>query len=620
MTSLDEFMSDWKGPRANSHLAKMLKGKGVRMSDELKRITALPRRQGVPDYTQLLTSAFKTKHGTWRLRPLQAQSLYEMWQFGGLFCMIPVGGGKTLPSMLAGPLFKAKKPMLLVPANLLHKAQKVDYPELRKHFRLHPQQMFYSHEKLQTEKNKDLLLRIQPDVLVIDEAHGFKNPKAKRTRVLLRYLDSARKAGYEVKLICLSGSMTRKSLRDYWHLLTRCLPEHAPIPRHWRDMDEWANAIDADVKEDQRMQPGALLSLCDPKYEPVEDLDYVRARKAYRRRLVETPGVIASTVAGFDGGLEIHEIPVESSNVPNEIKSAFFNLRQDGTMPDGDLVTDSMSLWRAASQLAFGYFTRFKWQGVSKDGKPDLEWLDKRRNWHKVVREVLKTGQKRKPPLDSTMEVARAFEQGDLYDPAYNEWRGVRDRYSEYPNNMPPTEEVWISPAMVYHAAHFVSKINKTVQKKTIVWTSSPILGKALAQTMKCPYFGAGEKASRAIEKHNGLCVASVQSHGIGKNLQRFHTNVLVGSLHGSSNWQQWLGRTHRQGQNEDTVRFYLYLHAKEVNNALHTAITEAQYVEDTTGEPQKLQQATMNVKTPDEVEELLTGAAQDPLWSTKGF
>ncbi len=615
--TLDELMGEWK-PRANSKSAETLRGLGVSMSEDLKRVIALPRRTEaeVPDYTQLLTDAFKRPKGQMKLRHLQAQTLYEVWTYRGAFCMMPVGSGKTIPSFLTPRILKAKIPLLLVPANLLHKAQKIDYPELRKHFRLHPNQVFCSHEKLQTEKNKDYLLKMKPDCIVIDEAHYFKNTKAKRTRVLLRYLDSARKANYPVSLICLSGSMTRKSLRDYWHLITRCLPHQSPLPLSWNMMDEWANAIDAEVTEDRRMQPGALMHLCDPAKEPPGEPDYVRARKGFRRRLVETPGVIATNQVGFDGGIEIHEVPVAIEEIPNEVKHAFFNLRDAGATPDGELVTDAMSLWQKGSQLAFGYFTRWDWKKATKDGKPDLEWLDKRRNWHKIVREVLKYGQNYKPPLDSVMEVTNAFEDGKLWDVAFNEWHEIRERYAHFPNKRPPVEEVWISPYAVYHAAGVMKKLGK----KTIAWTASPIVGKALAQVLKIPYFGAGDKASREIDKHKGPCVASVQSHGTGKNLQRYENNLLVGSLHGSSNWQQWLGRTHRSGQKADTVRFYLYLHSKEIHNALYTAITEAEYVEQSTGEPQKLQQATMNVKSVEEVEALLEGRRQNPLWSVAGF
>lgn len=616
-------MGDWK-PRPNSKAGQFLREEvGVSMSEDFKRILALPRRGPLSpkDIKQLqlkMTMAFSRPRGTQVLRALQAQALYEIYMMQGGFCLMPVGSGKTIVTMVAPTMLGARVPLLLVPAQLLKKAQQKDYPQLRAHWRLHPRQVFCSHERLGHNNNKDYLYDVNPDVIIIDEAHSFKSTKSVRTKVLLRYIDDCRKHNRPLTLVCLSGSMTRNSIRDYWHLITRALPRGCPLPLSWRLMDQWANALDAKVRDGNRVQPGALLKLCHPAHEPETDPPITRARKGFRRRLVETPGVIATKSSGFgdeaEPGMEIHEREVKDSEIPDVIKAAFFQLRNTGEMPNGDIATDAFSMWRVASQLAFGYYTMWDWPGCPAfglpPGQPDVEWLEKRANWHRVIRETLKNGSHYKPPLDSQLNVEKAFSEGRLSHQYYNEWYDIRERYSAYPNNEPPTKTIWVHDFALMNAAKLLNKTGK----KTIVWTSSPSLGERLAGGLGIPYYGAGN--DKILYHKQGPCVASVDAHGTGKDLQYFDTNILLGSLHGNLNWQQWMGRTHRPGQKADTVRYFIYLHAKELYNVLTKAMDEATYYDDTVGDPQKLTKATMNVMSDEEADALLKGTKPNPLWN----
>src|SRR5438128_2692375 len=94
--------------------------RSVANSQELKRILALPRRVADgSDLVEPLTQALKTPTGTQTLRPVQAQALYDMGTYGGLFGPLRVGSGKTLVTLLAPLLLEAKRPVLLLPANLI---------------------------------------------------------------------------------------------------------------------------------------------------------------------------------------------------------------------------------------------------------------------------------------------------------------------------------------------------------------------------------------------------------------------------------------------------------------------------------------------------------------------
>jgi hypothetical protein len=229
-----------------------------------------------------------------------------------------------------------------------------------------------------------------------------------------------------------------------------------------------------------------------------------------------------------------------------------------------------------------------------------------------VLREVLKKGARYKTPLDSNFQVYNAFERGELSAPEFNVWYNLKLRYKDAGgnNNCPPTEIVWLSDWMVKSAA----KTAKKLGKGTIVWVSRPAFGKALAKTLEVPYFGAGDEG---IISYTGGCVASAKAHGTGKNLQHFHKNLLAGSIYGGAQYQQWMGRTHRSGQKEDTVEYHFYLHVKELRNAFDKALVEAQYSQATMGDPAKLLNATLNVRSS---AELSLQIDKDPLWTIENF
>jgi hypothetical protein len=99
-------------------------GGGVQSSAELTRIAGLPRRRWSPEQTTTnvgaLTTALRTPKGRQELLPLQAIALAELAQWRGVFAPIPVGGGKTLLSLLASRMLPGvERPLLLLPAHLI---------------------------------------------------------------------------------------------------------------------------------------------------------------------------------------------------------------------------------------------------------------------------------------------------------------------------------------------------------------------------------------------------------------------------------------------------------------------------------------------------------------------
>ena len=149
----------------------MFQGEPVEHTSELSRILALPRRQ-MPDGEALaerLTRALKKEGGTMSLRPVQAIALYEAARVGGLFAPIPVGGGKTLLSLLLPTVLEAKRPLLLLPAALCGKTH-AERQKLSTHWQIRDGVRIFSYERLSLMNSAKELHISRPD-LKIGRAH-----------------------------------------------------------------------------------------------------------------------------------------------------------------------------------------------------------------------------------------------------------------------------------------------------------------------------------------------------------------------------------------------------------------------------------------------------------------
>lgn len=555
---------------------------GVSYGAEFRRIEALPRRPAPVIDIGLLTQYLRLPGGTQELRPNQAACLSDAYDFGGLFGLQGTGAGKTLISLLAPTVLGAERPVLLVPASLKYKTEKIDIPFYAQHWRMHPHLKVVSNQTLQTLNSRDLLYRYMPDLLILDEAHEYRNRKAARTQRLLRYFRDYP----HTKLIALSGTLTKRSIRDYWHLIKHALPTHCPLPLHWQELLEWSEALDEDVPDNKRRPAGALARFC---------AQGENTRQGFRRRLVETPGVVATQETSCDASLYIFEREIE--RVPPEVVQAFERLRTTATTPSGDELTDQMNVWRRGKELAYGFFYRWVWP----NNEPDLEWLDARRAWRKFVRETL---QFNRQGLDSELAVARAVQAGQYDASLYEEWMRVKDRWKPHP----PREAVWVSDYLVQDAQRWLS------EHTGIVWVEHDAVGNKIAQTTGLPYFGAAaDEALLTFAATRQSFVASVHAHGKGKNLQNYAKALMVCCPSGGDVWEQLLARHHRPGQASDEVTCYVYQHTRELWSAFTQALKDGCYIEDSTGQRQKLNVASILRLTDLAAIGRMSGA--DPLW-----
>lgn len=505
-----------------------------------------------------MTDALRAPGGTMKLRPVQALALLEIMQNGGGFCPMGVGTGKTLVFLLAPVVLGLRRAVGLLPASLLQKTED-ERQAYAKHFRVDRALQLFSYEMLGRTNAATLLETKSPDGLITDESHRLKNPKAACTRRVSRWM----KEHPGTKFVSMSGTMSKKSLRDFAHLLRWSLgASNAPIPQAEAELDEWADALDERVPPLQRVKPGALVSLGPA----TGDDELSRARRCFQDRLVSTPGVVCSLNGSqVDCSLYIEGLTYD---VNDATEANFETLRGKWETPDGWALSEAAEVWAKARELSLGF--HYVW-----NPRPPDEWLAARRAWAAFVRETLS----RSRTLDSEKQVADACLAGELQDDDFRAWKAIEPTFKIN------QEAVWHDDSALDFCAAWLAR------EKGIAWVQHTFFGRELAKRAGLSYFGQNglDAKGNDIRHAKGPIIASISANGTGKNLQQWHKNLITSCPTGGDVLEQLIGRTHREGQTADEVEVEIMLGCVEHFEAFERARAEAIMAHDMFGAPQRL-------------------------------
>lgn len=561
-----------------SKLGKLFRRHGVSASKELDRIVTIPRRASSGSYTDL-TPVYGKIGSTWRLWQIQNAALHEAKSAGGLLAPIGVGHGKTIISLLVGKHMEAERVVLLVPPQLRVQLIKYDIPRLNKEFFL-PLELLnvVAYSELSSASNADVLDRLSPDLIVADECHHLRHRSAARTKRFLRFM----RATPGCRFVGLSGTITRRSIRDFAHLSELALRSRSPVPLDYHTLNEWAEAID--VGKDP-LPAGELAQLCND--EELTALTHTTGvlqaqpiiREAFRRRLVETPGVVATEEGAIGTSLVLRGL---RPKVPAEVQIALSRLRDTWEIGEEELVS-ILDVTRVGCQLAGGFYYRWVWpKDETGKAKKDYEWLEARKEWHKELREILKLS---RAGLDSPLLVENAIRRGELESTCHAEWARVKPRY----NPTPPREAVWIDDYLVKEAVKWGKDCTKA--EPGIIWFLWKELGEKISKAGGFPFIGGGadEELANVEPRKTPVIVASQRAHGTGKNLQTFCKNLFTTPMAGGAEFEQTLARTHRPNQVADEVTADIFVHTQEMERCFSGAMKDAQYIQDSQGQKQKL-------------------------------
>lgn len=561
--SLESLLRAAPGPA--TYAASIVDSLGFAIPDsaEFRRVDALPRRVlGEPAPTvelfrrRLCLDSQCVFYGP--LFPVQYSALNEAAEHRGLFGPIGVGAGKALISLLLPTVWGCTRPLLLVPHSLVTQTRRI-YDHLKLHWKLVTPSIV-SYWTLSRPESATLLLDLKPDCIVADEAHalagaGGAGPRRSRFRDFFRQYPNT-------PFAALSGTMADKKLTDYASLAGLALHAGAPVPLNYKDRAAWGLALD-DLGKFGNCPPGVLAKWQAAGESP---------REGYRRRVVETPGVVATSKTECDASLTIQAL---APAVPDDVAAHLEELRRTWSRPDGEYFDSPLEFYRYGLQLSLGFYLRWK-------TKAPEEWLAARRAWNKEVCDFLRY--RAKPGLDSPGLYEQSVRFGSTQSSNYTLWTRVKDTFK------PRTECVWLSDfAMGYVTGWGAAEPG-------IVWTASPDFARRLARATGWAYYGRGPKAAAEILDVTGkeTIIASIDAHGTGRNLQMYDRALVTECPSSGKAWEQVLGRLHRSGQKSDSVSYYVLQHTKETRNAFDSAQRNTRYQSETFTQPPRLLRASL--------------------------
>lgn len=563
--------------------------RSVQPSAELERIAALPRRRwGAAQSSEIvaeLTRALRTPTGSQTLLPHQAIALAEIAAFGGgAYLPLPVGAGKTLISLLAPRMLPhVRRPLLITRASLVAKtiAEEQGY---RRDWVLPVFRRIESYERIARVGAADFFRDYQPDFVICDESHALKNRSAAVTRRVWRYLSEHP----HVPLVILTGSPIGTSVLDTAHLVGRALGHRSPLPHTHLDRVEWASALDVGVRPDRVFAPGALERFAAPG----EDF-----RSGVCRRILETPGVVSMAGATVSIPITVRSHVAEHDSAQVD---AMRRLRDLGETPDGELSEDSIAIWRHAREISLGFFSVW-------DPRPPREWLDRRRAWHSICRDVIDTNRRE---IDSAEQLARHLAaHPDHYPDAFEAWRAWR---AIEPSFRPTVVARWISDSTIAWVRRW---IDSEPDRPGLIWTDRPIFGERIRALLGIPYYGEegiDPVSGRYIGTETRTCATSARAGSTGHNLQAFSRNLCLSIPRSPIEWEQRIGRTHRPGQRAERIDVDLLFGVREDVSAFAAAQEYAANVAALTGSPQKLSSADCTeVLAPEDIAD-----RKEPRWA----
>ena len=511
------------------------------MSREAARIVALTRS---PD-----TEDLGLGDG---LRPVQVQALSRIKSAGGGIVAAGVGHGKFLISILAPTVLNSERALLLVPPPLLQQTR----DELAKWREVYPVidgLTVAAYSTLSTMQGRRMLLDLQPDLIVADEAHALRRLESTRTKRLIEYFQKNQSA----RFVALSGTMTARSLKDFSHLSELALRHLSPVPRTFRSLRSWSRCVD--VRPDE---PPTAADYRDIK--PLTERYQKKARAAFRERFSTAAGVVATTSQGYEGSLTFASIEYDLKPVQEKALSILENLWRT---PDGRDLCTAAEIARTRRQILAGYYTR--WSPM-----PPVEWLAARSIWSKAAREYLA---RNRSGIDSLGLVAKSAALG-IGSPALLAAWEVWEPAKGYPE--PPTIAVWLTG----HVVDLAVELAITSDQPALLWSESPHILEAIGDRLPC--YGGGVEPDASGEASIAL---SRRAHGTGRNLQAFAANITIGLPPSGAVFEQLIGRTHRTGQTSDVVTL-LYMEARGVGvrQERSSLARDATYIETMTGQATK--------------------------------
>lgn len=571
----------------------------------------------------------------------QVKAMMQFHDYGNLFCPVPVAGGKTLISVLvandAYRFFGKRKILLMNPVNLIDQLRCTELPLYRRHMSINlpfywltketkHQRMLsaksnrggcyvVSYSLLSSSNGAELMDAIQPDLIIGDEIHRIASARSSaRNR---RFKEIVNK--YSPSLVVMSGTITKKSPKDYHWIASTTLKENCFMPRPHMAAESWSDILDCkassmdDINPNSTPQSGPIMLVNDWAAKNFNSKDYppnlMGFRKAAKTRMQTAPGVISSkSTSSSYVPLRISNIKIEEKDCVNrpgweKLQGIVDTLINEYIAPNGDEIDHAMHIWRWRYELeGFGFYNNQTWpevdkvaasKGISFDNAEEL--LCRSMEHHEAKQEYARTLRKwvkhyAKTGLDTPMLIGNEmYKNGDVTvgGELYSAWIKARElKFEGILERQKSTVRVCdfrinkiVQKAISWH--------KKYPNKAAIVWYYNREVGewlneefiKADLPSVYCP---SGKKGVAIIADSNikrSFTIAS-SSYTEGQNLQHIHDTEFFAQWYRQAYMvQQAMGRIDRPGQKSDQARYFIcigsefdeLLFASTLNDAAYT-------------------------------------------------
>jgi len=578
----------------------------------------------------VLAPAFE---GGFRFFEPQSNAIAAFEQLGRGFFPISVGWGKTLICLKCADIALrggADRVLLLVPSQVLNQLIGNDLPWARSRvsiaFRTYvmgnlsptkraaliapqrPGLYVMPYSLLSSQTGEEELRTIAPDLVIADEVHYLSDRTSARTRRLFAFFEETAPA-----FVGLSGTITDKTLRDYWHLIKFALGDQSPLPRYASEVNDWAAAIDSGAFESPAAQR-VLTKLRD--WAAARDRlnlsaytnDQAGLRRAYQLRMNTSPGVVSTGLAEIGTALvlaDLGELPP-----PNEaLADLVTKVETLWETPNGDEIEHAIHAAKWLYELSAGFYNELTW--------PEVETFARRRGIDPIEAEVVlgaakahhSAGQEyaralrswikkhARPGLDTPFLIGSEMSRSgadavgaDLFD-LWAAWKGLD--FDSRPDR--DSRAVRVCSYKIDAAVKWAQA--QAQDKGAILWVYHQEIGRWLAQellraglpVLHCPAGPAHNAAITDPRNVDKLVVASLKAHGTGKNLQHFQHQLFVQWPRNARLAEQVLGRTHRNGQEADELVVATMNATVFDRMAFAACLGDALYIHQSTGNRQKL-------------------------------
>lgn len=560
-----------------------------------------PSPEEVEEYSRQIVYETAYKQG-FRLRPIQVFAIQTYDNVHGLFAPIGVGEGKTLITLLCASRAiehqRAERVALFVPSDVYYQLVHIDIAwarpkvplKCRFHFlgeksakiraaiaeRRAPGCYIVPYSILSSPKGEELLRRIEPQLVICDEAHKIARRQSARSRRLLSYLTDANAA-----LIALSGTITSKSISEYYHLVRSSIPDQwVFLPRTYSYVQNWSLILDSNstgFEETSSQSLNFLIKWAEALYpqgfHSLESAEVSSARRAFNLRMRTAPGCVMSS-SDVVGCSLIFDIT--NAGKPNaHLQSLIDQLMQDWVAPNGDEIEYGLHLYKWNFELTNGFYLDLHWpspavlakrRGIGeKEAELVLERArahhEAQQAYHKVLRTWLQhnAGRGLDTPLLVAADMARNTE-ANVGQELYRYWKEMKALEFE---DMPKRDSrpVFVDDYKLIALGRLLES-DEIKGSGCIIWVWHRALARRTFDLLH-QFFGDrvvfapakdGDQVILNPANRDKFVVASISGHCTGKNLQHFSKNIYFQWTRSAKVAEQCIGRTHRKGQKSDEV------------------------------------------------------------------